>query len=155
MASMTSSEHLRASIKSRLAELDHERARLLAALAALNGHQTNQPTPSPSSTPRARVRTRKASNRRAKALAAEGLLKLVTDNPGQTSAALAKLADAEPAQVLTLLKESEAAGSVRRSGRARGTRWTAYTDEDRIAERATELAKQSRKAKPHTAIGSS
>jgi mRNA degradation ribonuclease J1/J2 len=144
MASMTPIEHLRASIAARLAELDQEREQLLAALAALNGHPTDKPIPSPSSKPRARRRTRTASKPRAKALATEELLKLVTGNPGENSAALAKLAQAAPAQVLTLLKTMEAAGSVRRTGRARGTRWNAYTDEDRIAERATVLAKQSR-----------
>jgi hypothetical protein len=42
--------------------------------------------------------------------------------------------------VLVLLRELEAAGRVRRSGQRRGTRWHAITDEERIAERAAELA---------------
>jgi hypothetical protein len=125
MASMTPSEHLRASITSRLDEIDQERRQLIAALAALNGHPPDKPNPSPPSTPRTRRRTRTASKPRSKVLATEGLIKLVTDNPGQNSAELAKLAQADPARVLTLLKQMEAAGSVRRSGRARGTRWNA------------------------------
>jgi hypothetical protein len=125
MAGMTPIEHLRSSITSRLGELDDERGQLLAALAALNGHPVDKPTASPPSMPRTRRRTRTASKPRAKSLATERLLKLVTDNPGQNSAALAKLAQADPARVLTLLKEMEVAGTVRRSGRARGTRWNA------------------------------
>ena len=43
-------------------------------------------------------------------------------------------------QVLTLLRELEAAGRIRRTGQRRSTRWHVITDEDRIRERAAELA---------------
>ncbi len=45
-------------------------------------------------------------------------------------------------QLLTLLRELEAAGQVRRSGERRNTRWHAITDEDRIAARVAELERQ-------------
>jgi hypothetical protein len=45
--------------------------------------------------------------------------------------------------VLTLLREAEQAGTVKRAGERRGTRWHPNTDEHRIAERAAELAAQS------------
>jgi len=44
---------------------------------------------------------------------------------------------------LTLLRELEAAGQVRRSGSRRTTVWRLITDEDRIAERAAELERRS------------
>jgi hypothetical protein len=47
--------------------------------------------------------------------------------------------DADPGQVLALLKEQEAMGQVRRTGTRAATRWHAITDEDRIAARAAEL----------------
>jgi hypothetical protein len=68
----------------------------------------------------------------------------VADNPGTTTTSLAKLASADQTQVLALLKEAETQGSVRREGQRRATRWYRYTDDDRVAERAAQLAKQSR-----------
>ncbi len=70
----------------------------------------------------------------------------MADNPGTTTTSLAKLAGADQAQVLTLLKEAETQGSVRREGQRRATRWYRYTDEDRIAERAAQLGKQSKRS---------
>jgi hypothetical protein len=48
--------------------------------------------------------------------------------------------------VLTLLRELETAGRIRRTGQRRGTRWHAITDEDRIRDRAAELARRRRKS---------
>ena len=79
------------------------------------------------------------------------LLKLVAEHPGSTTTALARIAGADQAQALTLLRELESAGSVRRTGQRRGTRWFPYTDEDRIRERAAELEKQSRAARARAA----
>ncbi|MGO9954480.1 MAG: hypothetical protein ACLP50_00615 [Solirubrobacteraceae bacterium] len=72
------------------------------------------------------------------------LLLAATD--GLTTTALAEHADASRDQVLTLLREMEARGTVRRVGQRRGTRWHLITDEERIAQRAAELAAQSRAA---------
>jgi tRNA(Ser,Leu) C12 N-acetylase TAN1 len=57
---------------------------------------------------------------------------------------LAERTNGDRDQVLTLLRELEAAGRIRRSGQRRGTRWHAITDEDRIRERAAELASRSK-----------
>jgi hypothetical protein len=69
---------------------------------------------------------------------------MLAEHDGITSTALAKLANAAPDQVLTLLRELEAGGRARRTGQRRGTRWHAITDEDRIVARAAELEKLSK-----------
>jgi hypothetical protein len=62
-----------------------------------------------------------------------------------TTAALAERAGANRDQVLTLLRDLETARRVRRTGQRRATRWQAITDEDRIRERAAELAGRGRR----------
>jgi hypothetical protein len=57
-----------------------------------------------------------------------------------TTSALAEQTGGNRDQILTLLRELEAAGRIRRTGQRRGTRWHAITDEDRIQARAAELA---------------
>ena len=59
---------------------------------------------------------------------------------GLSTSAIAEQGNADPAQVLTLLRELEKSGQVRRTGERRRTRWHLVTDEDRIAERAADLA---------------
>jgi DNA-binding IclR family transcriptional regulator len=71
---------------------------------------------------------------------------LLAAGDGVTTTALAEQTNGDREQVLTLLRELEAAGRVRRSGERRSTRWHAITDEDRIQQRAAELAAQSRAA---------
>lgn len=84
-------------------------------------------------------------------LLAGQLLKLLgTNRDGLTTPAIAAAANADRDQVLALVRELEAAGDVRRTGARRGTRWHAITDEDRIQERAAELATRSKRS----AIGS-
>jgi len=70
---------------------------------------------------------------------------LLSENGGLTTSALAEQTNADRDQVLTLLRELESAGRIRRSGQRRSTRWHAVTDEDRIRERAAELASRSRR----------
>jgi DNA-binding IclR family transcriptional regulator len=65
---------------------------------------------------------------------------------GLGAAAIARSANARDTQVRALLRELESKGQVRRTGAGRGTRWRLITDEERIAERAAELAKLSRKS---------
>ena len=55
------------------------------------------------------------------------------------SRAIAEEANADYAATLTLLRELEASGQVRREGARRSTAWRLITDEDRIAQRAAEL----------------
>jgi hypothetical protein len=63
-----------------------------------------------------------------------------------TTSALAERANANRDQILTALRELEAAGRVRRSGQRRSTRWHAITDEERIQKRAAELAARGKTA---------
>ena len=74
-----------------------------------------------------------------KAVPADRLESLLSKNGGLTTAALAEQSGENRDQVLSLLRELETAGRVRRSGQRRGTRWHAITDEDRIRERTAEL----------------
>lgn len=64
----------------------------------------------------------------------------MANSDGMTTADLARRAGAGPDQVLLLLRELEQARRVRRTGQRRATRWHAITDEDRIRERAAEVA---------------
>jgi hypothetical protein len=64
----------------------------------------------------------------------------LANSDGMTTADLARRAGAGPDQVLLLLRELEQARRVRRTGQRRATRWHAITDEDRIRERAAEVA---------------
>jgi hypothetical protein len=74
------------------------------------------------------------------------LEELLSENGGMTTSGLAARANGKREQVLTALRELEAAGRVRRSGQRRSTRWYAITDEERIQKRAAELAARSKKA---------
>jgi len=141
------------SIENRLRELNQEIETLNAARTALEGAQERSPEPaiqeiSPAAAPRATRRTRR---RRAKAAAAvevvpAGRLEaLLSENGGLTTSALAERSNGDRDQVLTLLRELETAGRIRRSGQRRSTRWHAITDEDRIRERAAELATRRRR----------
>jgi len=133
--STTTIEDLVRSIDDRIRELKGEIASLHDALKALSSNGS----PAPAPRPRAK-QTRKRASRPAKAVPAETLEPLLADSDGLTTAALAKQANGDPAYVLRLLRELEAAGRVRRTGERRATRWFAVTDEDWIQERAAELA---------------
>jgi hypothetical protein len=111
--------------------------------------------PASSASPRrSRSRLRKSARRgtRAKAgravevVPAGKLELLLSDTGGLATSAVAERADADRDQVLALLRELERAGRVRRTGQRRATRWHAITDEERIQERAAELAARSRSA---------
>ena len=77
----------------------------------------------------------------------EALLARSDGSTGLSAAELTEQAGGARDQVLTLLRELEASGRVRRSGQRRGTRWHAITDEDRIAARAAQLESQSRRSR--------
>jgi hypothetical protein len=99
-------------------------------------------------TPARLARKRRAKPKPAMQVAAAGKLEvLLSASEGLTTAALAERASANRDQVLTLLREMETAGRVRRTGQRRSTRWHTITDEERIQQRAAELAGQSRAAK--------
>jgi hypothetical protein len=77
---------------------------------------------------------------------APGLQALLGDSDGLTTTALAHHTGAHRTRILAVLRRLETDGQIRRSGVRRGTRWHLITDEDRIALRAAELARQSRAA---------
>ncbi len=145
---MPTIEQLVQNIDVRMRELSLEIASLQDARAALvhNGGGPASP-PAPRAKPRRRPPSR-ASRRRStgkrQVLVADRAERLLAESDGLTTAALAEQADAERDQVLALLRDLEAAGRVRRSGQRRGTRWHAFTDEDRIKERAAELEARGR-----------
>ncbi len=70
---------------------------------------------------------------------------LLSENGGLTTSVLAERTNGDRDQVLNLLRELEAAGRIRRTGQRRSTRWHAVTDEDRIRERAADLAARSKR----------
>jgi hypothetical protein len=94
----------------------------------------------------ARRGTRAKAGRAVEVVPAGKLELLLSDTGGLATSAVAERADADRDQVLTLLRELERAGRVRRTGQRRATRWHAITDEERIRERAAELAARSRSA---------
>ena len=102
-------------------------------------------SPSQPRTP-ARRRTHAKAERTVEVVPAGKLELLLSDTGGLPTSALAARANADRDQVLTLLRELETAGRVRRTGQRRATRWHAITDEERIQERAAELAARSRSA---------
>jgi hypothetical protein len=156
-------DELTQTIQDRIDALNGEIAVLEAARTELhaNGVRSGDPTANGSAAARTAINRAGpvARRRRAKpkpppaaeteVVPAGKLEVMLTQHDGITTAALAKLANGKPEQVLALLRELEAAGRARRTGQRRGTRWHAITDEDRINARAAELEKQSRLARAH------
>lgn len=137
------------SIDGRIRELNSEISTLEQARSAL---KQNGSAPSPSRRPEAKPvvrrrattkRTRRKTTSKRSVLLADTAERMLVEHDGLTTGALAKEAEADRDQVLTLLRELEAARRVRRTGQRRSTRWHAVTDEDRIRERAAELASRS------------
>jgi hypothetical protein len=107
------------------------------------GAETSSGAPSPSpreSRAAAPRRRRRRAVRAVDVVPAGTLEQLLSENGGLTTSALADEANGNRDQVLRSLRELEAAGRVRRTGQRRATRWHAITDDDRIRERAAELA---------------
>jgi hypothetical protein len=143
MAVMPSIEQLIESINARIRELNGEIASLEAARSALvsNGAASTPPRQKP----KAKQVTRRKPRKRTEVLLAGKAETMLAETDGLTTAALAKQAGADRDQVLTLLRDLEVARRVRRTGERRSTRWHAITDEDRIRERAAELASRSKR----------
>ena len=138
---MTSIEDLIQSIDARIQEASGEIASLQNARSAL---VSNDSRLRPSRKPRAKRTARPKANSANEVLLADNAERILSENGGLTTTALAKQASADRNQVLDLLRSLENAGRVRRTGQRRTTRWHAITDEDRIRERAAELASRSR-----------
>lgn len=95
--------------------------------------------------PRRRSRRRALSRAGDRKVSPERLEQLLGGGDGASTTDLAAQAGGDRARVLALLRELEAQGQVRRTGERRATLWHLITDEDRIAARAVELARQSRR----------
>src|ERR1035438_4445550 len=108
-------EDLVQSIDGRIRELNGEIASLQDALRALSSNGSSAPAPKP----RAR-RARKQASKSTEVVPAGKLLQNLADSDGISTADLAKQANARPDQVLTLLREMEAAGKVRSEERRVG-----------------------------------
>jgi hypothetical protein len=149
---MRTTEAIVDSIENRLRELNQEIETLTAARTALDGQENGPAAPAPPAADRVRRRS-SAGRRRARArsprtgevVPAGRLESLLSENGGLTTTVLVERTNGNRDQVLTLLRELEAAGRIRRSGQRRSTRWHAVTDEDRIRQRAAELAARSRR----------
>jgi len=97
----------------------------------------------PPAAARPRRARRSPAKRRAEVVPAGKLVTLLGASDGMSTADLVDQTGGDRQQLLTLLRELEAAGEVRRSGERRNTRWHVITDEDRIAARVAELERQS------------
>ena len=92
------------------------------------------------------AKPRRPRNRTTMDIAPGRLELLLSEHGAMTTSALAERAHGNREQILAVLRELEATGRVRRSGQRRSTRWHAITDEERIQQRAAELAARSKKA---------
>ena len=134
-----------------IATLEAARSQLHAngsgAAATANGSKPARAAASGSESATRRRRAKPRPSDGTDVVPAGKLEAVLAQHDGITTAQLAKLTNGRPDQVLTLMREIEAAGRARRTGERRGTRWHAVTDEDRIQARAAELEKQSRRAR--------
>lgn len=132
-----------ASLDQRLAQAQAEITKLKSARAQLVNGRVG---PRTAARKRARKRPGPAPAAPVQVVPQGVLERILGEHPDRTTSQLAKLANADRDQVLTLLKELETADRVRRSGQRAATRWRRFTDEDAIAERAAELAKRTKRA---------
>jgi hypothetical protein len=146
---MTFAEQLHQSIESRLQTLVAEINKLEHAQEALNNGSAEPASRAERNGTQSKPRTRQPKpKRRTRVLHAGQIERILAESSdGLSTRGIAEQGNADASQVLTLLRELENAGQVRRTGQRRGTRWHRLTDEDRIAERAAELAARSKSAK--------
>lgn len=112
--------------------------------------ESSPPTPEES---RVRAKPRRSRARKSVDVVAAGRLELLLSEHGaMTTSALAERANGNRDQILTALRALEAAGRIRRSGQRRSTRWHPITDEQRIQQRAAELAARSKRAGRPSAV---
>ena len=76
----------------------------------------------------------------------ERLQALLGAHDGLTTTAIVQHTAANRVRILAVLRRLETDGQIRRTGVRRSTRWHVITDEDRIAQRAAQLASQSKAA---------
>ncbi len=147
-------DQLSESIDARIVELKNEITALDTARTALGNdgaareastETPSQARPRPS---RSRTRAKPARSRQPTQVLLLGKLELMLreSENGLSATTIAKRSNARYAQVLDLLRELERSGQVRRFGDRRTSRWRLISDEERIAERAAELEKLSRRS---------
>jgi hypothetical protein len=101
---------------------------------------TRSASTSEAATPRRRTVAKAPKKRAVGSLSTAELERLLAESTSGLSArAIAERAGAGYGRVLSLLRELEVAGTVRRTGTRRSTLWLLITDEERIAQRAAEL----------------
>jgi CRP-like cAMP-binding protein len=155
---MTATQAVRELIEGHLRTIDAEVVSLREALERLESReaesragQRNPRRRAAAAAARANRRTRAPRAKRSAPPAPADIAGLLASTEGLTTTAVAEQAGLERAEALSLLKDLESKGEVRRSGQRRGVRWHAYTDEDRIRERAAELEQASRAARERQA----
>ena len=122
------------SIDRRLSDLDGELTQLQTARSALlNGSAAARKSAHRPRSPR------RAATPSYDVVPVGKLTGLLAGSEGLRTRDLAQRTNGDPALILDLLKEQEAAGNVRRSGNRAATRWHLITDDDRIVARVTEL----------------
>ena len=136
----TTIEDLVESIDCRIRELNSEIASLQDARKALSSNSS----PARATTATAKRRTAKPKGKRQ--VSATEVLEAIQQGSDQ-AAVIARDLNTSVEVVRPHLRALEEAGQVRRSGQRRGTRWNSITDEDRIRERAAELASRSKRRK--------
>jgi predicted Rossmann fold nucleotide-binding protein DprA/Smf involved in DNA uptake len=156
---MASIDQIAHSLDGRIAELTGEIDSLERARHALTNDGSSRASVAEhvpeASAPRAAptTRARRASNPRKRSkktvVLPAGKLEtlLAAADDGISASAIAEEENASYDQVLTLLRELEQAGRVRRTGSRRTSRWRVVTDDERVAARAAELEARSRAAK--------
>ena len=141
-----------------VAKIDLELARTKTEIGQLNlGRQAlingSEPVAVPARRRRPAANPRKqASVVPAVVVPAGKLITTLTASGGLSSVELANATGGAPTQIRELLKHLEQEGQVRRSGHARGLRWFAVAEEDRIAQRAAEIEARMRlpkRERPH------
>jgi hypothetical protein len=132
------------SIDLRLTEAKAEIAQLEGARQALINGDAPAVKPQAPRVPR-KTTPRKTVGRGSAVVPAGKLTALLDGSAGMSTSELAKATNGRPDQILALLRELEKTDQIRRSGQRRGTRWHRITDEDRIAARAAEIARQSKR----------
>jgi hypothetical protein len=127
---MSAIPETRKSIEELVSNLRNEQRRiggqLEAAQKALRALDGNETTPKRRAT-RQRKTAPENGTQPKEVVPAGKLLRLLGKHDGIGTEALAAQANADRAQVLTLLKELEADSKIRRTGQRRGTRWFADT----------------------------
>jgi hypothetical protein len=127
----------------------HETSRGAPATIRVRQDRTTSTSAADQATRRSRGTTRRKSRAKARrtgdVASAETLELLLSETSGLTTSELAGRTNTSRNRVLTVLRQLEATGRVRRTGQRRATRWHPISDEQWIQQRAAELAARSRR----------